>query len=89
MDAGSCVTCGYCVDSCGEDAITLTIEGPLVSPSRDDLVLDGGPPYPAPPGPPPSRLFRMAVDREGQREVVPEDLLRNRSGALLGPEDGG
>jgi hypothetical protein len=30
----------------------------------------------------------MAVDCEDRREVEPEDILRSRSGALLGPEDG-
>jgi hypothetical protein len=30
----------------------------------------------------------MAVDREGQQEVEPAVLLKNRSEALLGPEDG-
>jgi formate hydrogenlyase subunit 6/NADH:ubiquinone oxidoreductase subunit I len=83
VDAGVCIRCGLCVEACSEGAVTLTGDGILAVYSRLDLVMDGDPPEEFTIGPPPSRIFRMAVDGRARVSVDSRRLLEDRSSALL------
>lgn len=83
VDAGVCIRCGRCVEACNEGAVTLEGDGTLAAYSRADLVMDGDPPEEVALGPPPSRIYRMAVDGRARARVEPRRLLEDRSSALL------
>ncbi len=83
VDAGVCVRCGHCVDACGEGAVELTGDGVMAMYSREDLVMDGGPPGEVDMGPPPSRLYRMTADPGGRESLEPLTLLEARYSELL------
>lgn len=78
LDAGMCVGCGRCVGACPEGAVVLGGREDLAAHGRGDLVLDGRPPLARHVGPPPSRLYRRAVARDGRTLTSPEALLRRR-----------
>jgi len=84
VDAGACVRCGACVAACPEGGISL--EGPeeLAAYAREDLVLRPGvPPREQDAGPPPSRVYRLAVGLAPGRKVRPVDLMEGRLEGLV------
>ena len=83
VDAGVCVRCGRCLDACPKEAVALAGPGAMATYVREDLVLDGSPPREETVGPPPRRLYRMAIGMEASDEVEPSSLLGRRMRGLL------
>jgi hypothetical protein len=71
------------VEVCPNDAINLEGADVLVTYLREDLILDGSPPGEDVVGPPPRRLYRMAIGLKGQEGVEPAELLARRMRHLL------
>ena len=79
VDAGACVRCGHCVAACPEGSVSL--EGPedLAAYAREDLVLQPGvPPREQEVGPPPSWVYRLAVEFSPRHATSPMALLIRR-----------
>jgi hypothetical protein len=55
----------------------------LVTYIREDLVLDGSPPGEEVVGPPPRRLYRIAIGLKDHNGVEPAELLARRMRHLL------
>ena len=68
--------------------MTLTGAGVMAMYSREDLVMDGGPPEEVDLGPPPSRLDRMMADPGRRESLETSTLLEVRHSELLRKERG-
>ena len=78
VDEGPCVRCGLCVTVCKVGAVTLSGTEGAAAIARNDLVMDGSPPAEVSVGPPPGRLYRLAIAPGNAAEITPDGLLQRR-----------